>query len=95
MIVPPEPIELALDVKQLNCSSRQELSIGMLEVPQIKFLFFFYSLVVHFLLFSTLTHFQGHHTWRKLNIVQQIIIKSMKSKKKKKKKFSKFFLQKS
>jgi hypothetical protein len=38
--VPPEPIDMALDDKQLNCSSSQELSIGMLKVQKIKSLFF-------------------------------------------------------
>ena len=54
----------------------------MLKIPKIKCLVFFYSLVVlHFLLFSTLTHFQGHHKWSKLNRIHQIIIKSMKEEK--------------
>jgi hypothetical protein len=40
MVVPPGPIELALDDKQLNCLTCQELSIGMLKEQKIKCLIF-------------------------------------------------------
>jgi hypothetical protein len=39
--VPTEPIDLTPDDKQLNCSSRQELSIGRLKIPKIKCLIFY------------------------------------------------------
>jgi hypothetical protein len=40
LAVPTEPIEMVLDDKQLNCSSRQELSIGMLKVSEMKYYVF-------------------------------------------------------
>jgi hypothetical protein len=41
MVVPPEPIDFTLGDGQLNCSSRQELSIGMLKVQKNKMFDFF------------------------------------------------------
>jgi hypothetical protein len=46
MVVPPEPIELTLNDKQLNCLSRQELSIGMLKVQKINCLIFLVHVAV-------------------------------------------------